>query len=106
MVSAITAAAKSGVMVENATQLPQEFSADAPPPSGSPSAPGSPEQQELHPPVENNIETERPAWLKIIDRNTQKPYYWNRITEEVQWDAPIIEEKMSDRDRRIAAKTR
>lgn len=44
--------------------------------------------------------------MKIIDRNTQKPYYWNRVTEEVQWDAPIVEEDVSERDRRIAAKTR
>jgi hypothetical protein len=95
-------------MVESPTQLPQAFSADAPPPPGSPSTPGSPEQLDLHHPSpscgKNAIE--RPAWVKIIDRNTQRPYYWNRITEEVQWDAPIVEENVSERDRRIAAKTR
>lgn len=108
MVSAVTAAAKSGIMVESPTQLPQAFSAAAPPPPGSPSTPGSPEQLDLHHPSpscgKNAIE--RPAWVKIIDRNTQRPYYWNRITEEVQWDAPIVEENVSERDRRIAAKTR
>ena len=44
--------------------------------------------------------------MKIIDRNTREPYYWNRHTEEVQWEPPVIEEEVSERDRRIAEKTR
>lgn len=108
MVSAVTAAARSGVMVESPTQLPQAFSADAPPPPGSPTSAGLSEQHDLHglSMQIDDPDSKRTAWLKIIDRNTQKPYYWNRITEEVQWDEPVIEEHLSERDVRIAAKTR
>jgi Ca2+-binding EF-hand superfamily protein len=119
MVSALTAAAKSGVMnVESPTQLPDEFSADAPPPPGSPSgSPPPPPGSGVASPeadggsfgpsaVSERPDSERPAWVKIIDRKTREPYYWNRITQEVQWKAPLVEEEVSERDRRIADKTR
>ena len=83
-VQALTAAATSGVMVDSPAKLPVEM-------------------QETD--TVDMPESERPVWVKIIDRATREPYYWNRLTHETQWEPPLIPEEVSERDRRIEEKT-